>query len=198
MKRQYGRLCTIIYDLSDEMLDACRKKCRIKNLDPDIFRADIRESISEKKYDYIFIPIGSVSILTDEEDLVKSFSNLNQSLNKNGMFIFSFLNLKSSPSDIVNWSEKMRYSLEENKNTEIICLQKLKFIKVKGIIDIKLKYELRENSRTIETEYQDFPLILYDPVKMRILLDKAGFKYTEDITPDIERSVFSVFKCIAR
>ncbi len=184
------------FDLSDEMLAACRKKCIEKNLEPDVFRADITVYRSEKRYDCIFIPMGSISVLCDENDLAVSFKNIHESLKENGVFIFSFLNLKSNPEEIDDWTEKMRYSTDEKSpGTEIVCYQKLKFIKELMIMDIKLKYELLIENEIIETEYQDFPLKLHDPLQIENLLESIGFKQIEEITPDQQKSVFSVIKC---
>ena len=239
--RQYGKLCTIIYDLdkkfaspdeinfytsfvntpqakilepmcgsgrfyipllkagynitgfdaSPAMLAACRKRCKAYNLTPHLFRADIIQFQDRQQYDYIIIPIGSVSLIIDEEDLLHCLENMRVSLSKNGEFIFSILNPGSPTEDINEWQEKMRYLLDDK---EIICKQKMHYLPEQSLLDIKLLYELRQEGNLLEQEYQDFPIRLYTQDIINQLLQQAGFS---EVSTKTWTNQFTVFCCKA-
>jgi predicted TPR repeat methyltransferase len=161
------------FDSSTEMLEACKSKCHEKQLSPKIFKADILNFNSEEVYDDVFIPFGSLSILTKEKDIRKSFFSIKKAMVKNGLFIFTTLKPLSDCEELEDWTEKMRYPYD---GKQIVCQQKLHFLKPENLLDINLRYQiLDDNENVIEEEYQDFPLRIYSSGFILCELLHAGF-----------------------
>jgi len=180
------------FDLSQEMLNSCIKKCSKLEIEPKVFKADIVKYKSKEKYDYVFIPIGSISLIIDESDLLQSFINIFECLEKKGIFIFSFLNFNSKAENIPDWKEIMRYSIN---GKEIVCKQKLNYIEDSKLLDIKLLYELIQNDTVIEKEKQYFPIKLYNEKYLQEKLFQVGFNHVEEIKSSESNAKFTIFKC---
>ncbi len=179
------------FDLSEDMLNACNKKCADLDIKPTIFKSDITTFQTDILYDYILIPIGSVSLLIQEQTLIDSLKNLYSCLKPNGTFIFSFLNTKVEEEDITAWQESMRYKVD---GMDIICKQKQTFKRDIGLLDMKLLYELKNGDDLLEEEYQDFPMKLYSEDEMKDYLKNSGYTCIKILNTD-EDSVFSVMSC---
>ena len=172
------------FDLSAEMLEACKMKCHEKKLSPKIFKADILNFNSDEVYDYVIIPLGSLSILTKEDNIRKSFISIKNVMAKNGLFIFTVLKPISDCEEMVDWTEKMRYPYKGN---QIVCQQKLQFIRSKNLLDIKLRYQLIEhNENVVKEEFQEFPLRMYSSEFILDELLNIGFLKSEKV--DTEKS----------
>jgi SAM-dependent methyltransferase len=180
------------FDLSEDMLNACNKKCLQLDLKPNIYNADITNFDTSKKYDYVFIPIGSISLLISEQTVLESFKNIYNSLKVGGKYIFSFLNTKVEEKDIPDWQESMQY---KSDGMDIICKQKLKYKKGIGLLDMKLLYELKKGDELIEEEYQDFPMKLYKEEVIEKYLRELGFSKIKILNMNEQENVFSVISC---
>lgn len=161
------------FDSSNEMLKSCRKRCQIENLTPNIFNETILNLTNYNKFDHILVPIGSMSLLIEQNELLKSLKNVYKSLNENGFFVFSFLNFNNCEVDETqNWTESMKYPIE---NMEISCKHKTSYNKDLKIIDMKLMYELMKDDSVLEEEYQDFPMRLFNEENIIRDLKEIGF-----------------------
>lgn len=181
------------FDSSNEMLKSCRKRCRIENLTPNIYNSTIMNLTNFDKFDHILIPIGSVSLLIEPEELTKSFQNIYKSLNDNGYFVFSFLNFNNCDTEeTLTWTESMRYPLD---NMEICCKQKTSYNKDSDIIDMKLLYELIQNNSVIEEEHQHFPMKLLKEENIISYLKEIGFENIELLSGEDSGDYFSIIRC---
>ncbi len=184
------------FDSSNEMLKSCRKRCEIENLTPNVYNSTIINLTSLDKFDHILIPIGSISLLIEPDELTKSFQNIYQSLNNNGNFVFSFLNFNNcNTEESLIWTESMRYTLD---NKEISCKQKTSYNKDLNIIEMKLLYELIQNNSVIEEEYQDFPMKLLKDEYILNNLEEVGFKNIELLSGEDSGEYFTIIRCQKR
>lgn len=72
-------------DLSGEMLAQLKQKAP----DAKVIQADLSEYCPKEKYDYIFIPVGSISLFTDIGLCRKILKNLRECLSEKGKLVFS-------------------------------------------------------------------------------------------------------------
>lgn len=178
------------FDLSDEMLKACRKKCKEMGLDADLFQADLRSFTASESYDCVVIPVGSLSLITDQKDIQKSFSRIYNCLREGGTYVLSFQSDLDHKDDISEWQETMRYRY---RDMDLIC--KMKQRVQDGFIDMKLLYELRKNDELIEKELQDFPHRLYTAQEMKHYLQEAGFSSIRAVCSDDTEDDYTVLSC---
>ena len=181
------------FDLSKDMLEACRKKCSKLKIKPNIFKADVVDYQCGIKYKYIFIPVGSISLLISKNDLRQSLSNVYNCLENNGIFVFSYLGIESKGEDINEWKEMQNYTIG---NKKIICKQKSTYIKDSDILDIKLLYELIQNEVVIENEYQDFPVKLFTEEYLKEILKTIGFSEVKLIKSSNLENDYNILKCV--
>jgi SAM-dependent methyltransferase len=78
------------FDLSIKMLDVLKKKAKKKNLKPKVWRADMRNFRSNKKYDLIIIPYRAFNHVEKSEDQIMTLKNLKKHLKKGGKLILNF------------------------------------------------------------------------------------------------------------
>ncbi|MBN2521553.1 MAG: class I SAM-dependent methyltransferase [Bacteroidales bacterium] len=179
------------FDLSNEMLKSCERRCSELNIIPNLFNANIVHYKSDMKFKYAFIPMGSISLLINENDLIQSFANIFEYLDNDSIFMFSALRPTPEIEDIPDWKEIMRYPL---KGMEIICNQSLVYNKLDEILDIKLQYEIIDKNVIIEKEDQDFPLKMYAFDYLQEKLDKIGFKQIIELKNN-NHNKFILIKC---
>jgi SAM-dependent methyltransferase len=183
------------FDLSEDMLEACRKKCSKLGIKPNIFKADIARYQCDRKYKYIFIPVGSISLLISENDLHQSLSNIYNCLEDNGIFVFSYLGLESKKEDINEWKEMQNYTIDDKK---IVCKQKSKYINKSNVLDIKLLYELIQDGVVIKKEYQDFPVKLFTEEYLKEMLIRIGFSEIKLIKSSNQKNDYNILKCVKK
>ena len=73
-------------DISEKMIQKAREK--IKNENVNFFIADMAEFKPDKKYDLVICLYDSINYLTEEEKLLRLLSNVWESLQNGGIFIF--------------------------------------------------------------------------------------------------------------
>ncbi len=181
------------FDLSEDMLEACRRKCSKLGIKPSIFKADLVHYQCNRKYKYIFIPVGSVSLLISENDLHQSLSNIYNCLENNGVFVFSYLGLESKSENINEWKEMQNYTIG---NKKIVCKQKSQYINEFNILNIKLLYELIQNEVVVENEYQDFPVKLFTEEYLKKILGTIGFSEIKLIKSSNSKNDYNILKCV--
>ncbi|NOQ68195.1 methyltransferase domain-containing protein [Patescibacteria group bacterium] len=181
------------FDLSEDMLEACKRKCFELGIKPNVFKADMVHYQCSKKYKYIFIPVGSISLLISENDLYQSLFNMYNCMESNGIFVFSYLGPESKSENINEWREVQNYAIDDKK---IVCKQKSKYINESDILNIKLLYELIQNEVVIENEYQNFPVKLFTEKYLKKILGTIGFSEIEPIKSSNSENDYNILKCV--
>ncbi|GAB6429812.1 class I SAM-dependent methyltransferase [Bacillus luti] len=182
------------FDLSVEMLKVCKEKAEKFNLKPVISQERIENFHGDKKYDLIMIPIGSFSLLPD--NLVDiSLQNMKNNLKENGKFLLTVVLGGSETEEILDWIETNR---KEINNECIVENRKVSYDDLQRLLNIKLKYEVIQNEKIVETEIMDFPIRLYDLKEFENILIHNGF--SQVVIHEIkdgygEGNSFHVFEC---
>ena len=156
-------------DLSQEMLDKCLLKCPKAQVDC----CDIIKFKTDRKFDYIFIPSGSIGLFTDLKVLEKILKNFHSMLNERGRLVFAV--------------DTTFFKAENNDEYKIVrdveFDHKRLILKIKSFYDEKTHtqfqpqvYELLDGEKVLQSEEMDFQIHLYDIHEMDDILTRVGFK----------------------
>lgn len=159
------------FDLSEEMLEMCRAKCRELQLEPHIFRARLEEFTSDKAYDLVMIPIGSFSLIPDEW-VKRCLENMRDVLKEEGKILLTVVTNDGSVDEIPDWEETNRVCTGEH---ELVEYRKVDFDPQSRLLHTKLKYHLMKDGRVEKEEVMDFPVRLYDEGEFESVLASNGF-----------------------
>jgi len=179
------------FDISKDMLQACIDKCEEIGISPKVFQKDITNFEMNKKYDLILIPFGSICLIIDSEAAKSSLINIYNHLEKDGIFLVSFLNKNAKTNDINEFTETKRKAVGEDV---LIEYWNVKYEGSKNLMDYKLKYQLVNDDKIIEEEYMDFPIKLYQEEEFAKLLKEVGFNRAEKVSDDGNMIVFECRK----
>ena len=142
-------------DLSEEMLAKLKQKAP----DAKVIQKDIIEYSSEEKFNYIFIPSGSVSLFTDINLCKKFLRKIKDLLTPKGNFVFAVDTIFDRCTDDSDY--KVNISVKTKEGLNLI-------LKEKNYYDDKSQtqfspsiYELYNNTELLRIENMDFQTHLY-------------------------------------
>ena len=180
-------------DGSVEMLSEATQKsisegARILFVNMEMQLLDLPEPI-----DTCVCTLDSINHLTDESDVLRTFSGVARHMNPGGLFIFD-----------VNTVFKHREILADNvfvaENDRVFCVWQ-NFLRENGIVDISLDF-FAEDGGVYFRSSEDFSERAYSEETLRRLLSEAGFEVLSvcgDLTfeppaPDEQRIIFTARK----
>ena len=156
-------------DLSEEMLAKLKQKAP----DAKVIQKDIIEYSSEEKFNYIFIPSGSVSLFTDINLCKKFLRKIKDLLTPKGNFVFAVDTIFDRCTDDSDY--KVNISVKTKEGLNLI-------LKEKNYYDDKSQtqfspsiYELYNNTELLRIENMDFQTHLYRLGEMEQYLKECGF-----------------------
>lgn len=157
-------------DLSTEMIAKLKEKAP----DAIVFQGDILEYVSERRYDYIFISSGSVSLFTDMELCKKIFRKMKNLLKESGKFVFAVDTVADRCPDDSEYRTSI--SVKTKEGYDLI-------LKGKNYYDEKTHtqfspgiYELYDGTKLLRQEQMDFQTHLYELGEIEPYLQDIGFK----------------------
>lgn len=157
-------------DLSAEMLAKLKEKAP----DAKVVQADILEYTTEERFDYIFIPSGSVSLFTDMDVCKRVIEKLKGLLAVGGTFIFAVDTVANRCRDDDEYkltaSVKTKEGLKLSLRTKNYYDEKSQTQYSPGI------YELNRGKQLLQREEMDFQTHLYRFGEMEKLLEEIGFQ----------------------
>jgi SAM-dependent methyltransferase len=80
-------------DSSADMLNRCRKKCKKLNLKTVLKKQSMQTFKLNHKLSFVFIPDGSLSFITTNDEMVQTFTNVYHHLLPGSAFMFDILHL---------------------------------------------------------------------------------------------------------
>ena len=156
-------------DLSDEMLGKLKQKAP----NAKTVCADITKYSSNKKYDYIFISSGSVSLFTDLNQCKNILRKLKDLLSQNGKFVFAVDTIADRCKDDSDYQVTVSVKTEQGYDL---------LLKTKNYYDEQTQtqfspsvYELYKGTQLLQSETMDFQTHLYKLGEMEKLLREIGF-----------------------
>lgn len=182
-------------DLSEEMLAKLKQKAP----DAKVIQKDIIEYSTEEKFNYIFIPSGSVSLFTDINLCKKFLRKIKDLLTPKGNFVFAVDTIFDRCTDDSDY--KVNISVKTKEGLNLI-------LKEKNYYDDKSKtqfspsiYELYNNTELLRIENMDFQTHLYRLEEMEQYLKECGFNtiltyssYKKEIAVNNDCEMF-IYEC---
>ena len=156
-------------DLSGKMLEKLKEKAP----DAKVVQGDLLEYASDRHYDYIFIPSGSVSLFTDMEQCRKIIAKLKQMLTPGGKLVFAVDTVADRCPDDSDY--KVDISVKTKEGFDLL-------LKNKNYYDEKTQtqfspsiYELYDGKVLLQNEPMDFQTHLYRSGEMESYLKEMGW-----------------------
>ncbi|CAM2949470.1 class I SAM-dependent methyltransferase [Helicobacter burdigaliensis] len=184
-------------DSSKQMLDALKAKAPCAK----VMQADFLDYPTKEKFDYIFIPSGSIGLFSDMQILHKVLCKLKELLKQKGKLVFGvdtiFTKLPNDNAYKENVCVKTKegFSLHLKSKNFYEELTQTQFSP--GI------YELYDGDKLLKTESMDFVIHLYKIGEMEQYLKKVGFKeikvyssFDKKIAKDIDNeALMLLYEC---
>ncbi|KAB3529820.1 class I SAM-dependent methyltransferase [Alkaliphilus serpentinus] len=186
------------FDLSEDMLAACRRKASKRNLNCRVMNSKAKDFKSDIKYDLIITPGGSFVTIKEREKLLESLKSMYNCLKPNGKFVIEILtdNIKGSNNN--TW--KQSKALEREDGKVIVESNQSQYDQSNKLIKYPLKYELIDGGEIIETESMDLYIMLYGIHEFKEILEEVGFKmlktlraYTQEAATPEDKTV--IYEC---
>jgi SAM-dependent methyltransferase len=160
-------------DLSEEMLNEARDSAKISNKKIEYICSNITELTIDKKYDVVTSLFHVISYLSSNEDLLKTFKNINDHLNKGGLFIFDFW---YGPGVL---SDKPATRIKRVEDEEIKCVRLTESILYNELNCVDVKFELfindKKSSKTEITRETHRMRYFFDK-ELELVANITGFK----------------------
>ncbi len=160
------------FDLSDDMLQLCKKNCVESELTPNLYSLNMCNFSLEQKYEAIIIPTGSFLLLHQREDSLKALKCFYDHLEDGGRLIVDTFLPDSFEKGYVSTR------VFKNQDGDSITLEEV-LVDVDYINQFTIthnKYQKWENTKLIDTELEIFPLKWYGVEEFRGILQDIGFK----------------------
>lgn len=168
-------------DLSSEMLSLCEQECKDRNLETNLYLANIESFKPNKTYERIIIPSGSFSLFENIDLVIENISNL---LDKNAKLIFDIVYpIDLKPGQTFTYEQKFRENKKIVLNDSHIEINKDDQYSLQ-----RLDYYLYENDNLIQEESEDFKLYYYDLEQIKHKLKRHGL-VIEKIYADYEKEI---------
>ena len=164
------------FDASPFMLQAfAQKYALISTAKPPISQAFIQEFLSKKQYNLIFIPFGSLGLITNSQELKKSLQNMYALLTPDGRFIIEIDTIASLPQEL-GIQHRGSHTTADGSTIRLSTLES--YNPITQIMTAECTYQLIKVDIIEKTEIEPFYQYLFDQDEMDTLLQKAGFIIT--------------------
>ena len=166
LKRGYDICGT---DLSKEMLDKLIEK------DPNakVIQGDILDFPVRERYDYIFIPSGSVSLFTDMTVCKNVLRKMKELLASGGKFVFAVDTVFTRCDDDDDYIVSV--SVKTKDGCDLILKEKRRYDEKSQTQFSPSVYELYDGGKLLQSENMDFQTHLYRYGEMEKYLRECGF-----------------------
>ena len=156
-------------DMSGEMLEKLKQKIS----DAKVIQADLTEFVSENRYDYIFIPSGSISLFTDICICKKIRAKLKELLTPGGKLVFAVETIADKCTDDEEYRETV--SVKTKEGFDLILKTRNHYEQESRTQFSPGIYELYNGKELLQREFMDFQTHLYMLGEMEYYLREAGF-----------------------
>lgn len=157
-------------DLSEEMLQKLKQKAP----NARVMQADIISFTAEEKFDYIFIPSGSISLFTDMKMCRNILRKMKELLAPGGKFVFAVDTVFDKCNEDRDY--KTSVSVKTKEGFDLLLKGKNHYDEVSQTQFSPSIYELYNGTELLQSESMDFQTHLYRYGEMEELLRECGFK----------------------
>lgn len=188
------------FDASAYMLDALKKKYAKISLQPaPVWQQFLQDLNSDKRYQLIFIPYGSLGLITNYDDLKKSLVTLHRHLEGGGKLLLEIETIASVPGQRGGWR---RDSYTRADGSELVLNFITSYQTETQIFQSRAHYESLIGGLVTETEEELFEQYLFRCDELDSLLQAFGFatikKYPAyDSAENVDESTpIIIYECI--
>lgn len=168
------------FDTSPPMLEVGHKKCKNEDMRARLVKASFETFRSNHPFELIFIPSGSICLLTEKKQMDQALSVIFNSLGKNGKFAFEIDTLSSITEPQEVWKG---HWIDKPDGSKLVLNTFARFDVASRVNTTLCRYELWVKNRVIKTEVEDFRVRLYELREMESLLQYHGFKVVNASVP---------------
>ena len=156
-------------DLSGEMLEKLKQKAP----DARVIHADLMEYATPEKFDYIFIPSGSLSLFTDISVLKNILRKIRGLLKRGGKFVFAVDTVASRCPDHADY--KTAVSVRTREGFDLVLKSKDFYDEANRTQFSPAIYALYDGTNLLQSEEMDFQTHLYELGEMEQYLQETGW-----------------------
>ena len=156
-------------DLSKEMLEKLRQKAPSAK----VKQADIINYTTQEKFDYIFIPSGSISLFTDMNICRRILNKMKELLIAGGRFVFAVDTIFNRCTE--DGEYKVIVSVKTKEGYDLILKEKNHYDEINQTQFSPSIYELYNGDKILRSENMDFQTHLYQYGEMDKYLSECGF-----------------------
>ena len=173
------------FDSSPQMLDICNKKCRMKGLKPNIHNASFETVSLHRTYSLVFIPSGSIGLLTTDQQLEQALSLMHKHIQPDGKLVFEVETLKAVHEPQGIWHSSWIDKLDGSK---LVLNTASQFDPETSVETVLCRYELWDANHITKVQVENFRLRLFPLSELESFLDKAGFTVDRRMVPYTQNS----------
>lgn len=144
----------------------------------ELIQGDMRSFKLKDKFDFIFIPFNSLSMIYKPEDQLAVLKNVRTHLRKGGFLCFEVYAPKLDMLARLASEERITQKEFQDKKEKVRLVRerRSKYNPKTQVIDTQYHYRKYDASGSLIDEYQtSFKLYKFFPAQLRLLLKKAGF-----------------------
>ncbi len=184
-------------DTSPSMLQACRAKCRRLGLRPVLYEQALHQADLPRQYGLVIIPAGSFCLVVEPDQARESLIRLHASMLSGAKLVLEIERLIPRKSSTGPWGGRW---VERPDGAKILLSWLDSYDEEKQVTRSVNRYELIKDGQLLQTEYEDFNLIYYDPGGFSDTLQASGFGKIKmwrayGFEPPAEADESIVFEC---
>jgi hypothetical protein len=150
-----------------------RSKCAIQGLSPIIHEQFLHEFLPQKQYALIFIPAGSFSLISDEQQAKAALRYIFDLLLPGGKLVFEVESFQEIPKQPGLWHGSW---VERSDGSKIVASSLPFYDQEKQIVRALCRYLDMHEDQIVRAETEVLYLRLYGPGEMDRWLKEAGFQ----------------------
>ncbi|WP_394120389.1 class I SAM-dependent methyltransferase [Planococcus donghaensis] len=159
------------FDVSEEMIEVCRRNCKERGLAPKLFNAKMESFSIDAKYAAIVIPTGTFLLLHEREKSLQALQNFYSHLETGGRLIVDL----HVPSNIEIEKTSTRTWQAANGDTLTVESKKIEVDWIQQYFVSQGRYERWRDGRLVETELERYPMRWYGVEEFKTILEGIGF-----------------------
>jgi SAM-dependent methyltransferase len=170
-------------DHSSHMLQSCQERCLAQGLDVQLYNQSLQELSLRRKYDIIFIAIGSFQLIQDLQEALNILKNLSLALLPGGRVVIETFIPWDAIKENIQGSTLSDQSKEMTFERTVHFSEDVKIIHRSNVM-VYFKEQLEKTQSRYEkwiqgifnhAEEEEYAVRWYHRFEMEFFLQKAGF-----------------------
>jgi len=193
-------------DNSSHMLQSCQKRCSDQGLAVQLYHQSLQKLDLPRKYDLIFIAIGSFQLIQNRKEAFDVLKNLHSALLPGGRVVLETFvpwdAIKDNIHGLVLMSESKEMIFEKTAHSadgsQIIHKSTVTVHFKEQIEKTQSRYEKWVQGVFSQAEEEEYVVRWYHRFEMELLLEKAGFSAVSIIDESFEQNEQAVVYVASR